>query len=251
MNDYTIANEYSLPSNGKVYSKEINPLFKIRSMTTQEEMKRLNHTNRPYAPMAEIIDDCLVEPIGISAYDLCLPDFQYMMHKLRIVTYGSEYKVTTTCPFCGSVNDERMNLDDLDVVPFDEEEFKKYSEIVLPVTKHELKLRMQTPRILDNMTVASAEEKRKKQKFVGDPMFIQTLRNFVETVDGKKLEQFQLDALLQKLPMMDTNYLMKCAEKLITSFGIDSKVTHVCDVCGLDYTSQFRTTSEFFGPSID
>ena len=71
MNEFTIANEYTLPSKGKVYNKEININFKLRSMTTVEEMKRLNHSDKPNKNIAEIIDDCLVEKIGISAYDLC------------------------------------------------------------------------------------------------------------------------------------------------------------------------------------
>ena len=69
MVDYTIAHEYTLPSQGKVYNKEINPNFKLRSMTTAEEMKRLNHSDKQYKAMSEIIDDCLVDDIGILISD--------------------------------------------------------------------------------------------------------------------------------------------------------------------------------------
>ena len=67
MNNYTIMNEYTLPSKGLVYDRQINPNFKLRSMTTVEEMKRLNHSEKPNVNIAEIMDDCLVENIGISA----------------------------------------------------------------------------------------------------------------------------------------------------------------------------------------
>ena len=82
-NDYTIAQEYTLPSEGKVYTQngDVKSRLKLRSMTTVEEMKRLNHSDRPNKLIAEIIDDCLLEDIGISAYDMCLPDFQYALHK--------------------------------------------------------------------------------------------------------------------------------------------------------------------------
>ena len=101
MEDYTIAEDYVLPSLGKVYDKAVNPNVKIRSMTTEEEMKRLGHTDKPRKLLAEIIDDCLIEKPGISSYDLCIGDFQYLMHKLRIVTYGSDYLMQTRCPLCG------------------------------------------------------------------------------------------------------------------------------------------------------
>ena len=135
MMDYTIANEYTLPSEGKVYSQNVTPQFKLRSMTTVEEMKRLNHSDKPYKTLAEILDDCLVEDIGISAYDLCLADYQYMLHKLRIVTYGPNYKVDSVCPYCGSTNHLTTNLDELTVKPLNKELFDKAIEFVLPVSK--------------------------------------------------------------------------------------------------------------------
>lgn len=251
MTDYTIANEYTLPSEGKVYGKEINPQFKLRSMTTAEEMKRLNHSDRPYRAMSEIIDDCLVEEIGISAYDLCTADYQYMLHKLRIVTYGPNYKIDSTCPYCGTVNKATINLDLLPVKPFDKDEFDKYTEFDLPSTGKRIKLKMQTPRILDEITFKSKEERRKNPTVVGDPAFLFTLESLIDTIDGERPEQFRLRPFIQKLPMMDTNYILRAAQKLNSSFGLESAMLHTCSVCGLDYTSNFRTTSEFFGPSID
>lgn len=251
MMDYTIANEYTLPSKGKVYGREINPQFKLRSMTTAEEMKRLNHTDRPYKSMSEIIDDCLVEDIGISAYDLCIADYQYMLHKLRIVTYGPNYKLESNCPYCGSINKDVLNLEDLHLIPFDEEEFKKCTEFVLPVTGKHIKLRVQTPRILDEIAYRAKEERRRNPKLVGDPAFLFTIESLIDTINGNKPEQFKLTPFVQKLPMMDTNYILRSAQKLNNFFGLDSKLIHVCNVCGLDYSSNFRTTSEFFGPTID
>ena len=251
-NDYTIAQEYTLPSEGKVYTQngDVKSRLKLRSMTTVEEMKRLNHSDRPNKLIAEIIDDCLLEDIGISAYDMCLPDFQYALHKLRVVTYGPEYKVQTTCPFCASSNEHVMNLEALNVTPFDEELFNKYSEFVLPLSKDTIKLRLQTPRLLDNVKLQSKEMK-KKNPSGGEPSFLLTLESLIDTVNDKRMEKFKMPGYLSKLPMRDTNYSLKAAEKLNNSFGIDGEMFHTCNICGLDYTSNFRTTSEFFGPSID
>lgn len=251
MTDYTIANEYTLPSEGKVYGREINPQFKLRSMTTAEEMKRLNHSDRPYRAMSEIIDDCLVEDIGISAYDLCVADYQYMLHKLRIVTYGPNYKIDSTCPYCGITNKATLNLDELPVTAFDKETFEKYTEFTLPSTNKQIKLKLQTPRILDDITFKTKEARRKNPKVNGDPAFLFTLESLIDTINGEKPEEFRLTPFIQKLPMMDTNYILRAAQKLNTSFGLESTLLHTCNVCGLDYTSNFRTTAEFFGPSID
>ena len=251
MNNFTIANEYTLPSLGRVYNREINPTFKLRSMTTVEEMKRLNHSDKPNKSIAEILDDCLIEKIGISAYDLCLPDFQYMLHKLRIVTYGTSYKLSSNCPWCMSNNVNLVDLDDLQLIEFSDETYAKYSSFELPVTKRDITLKMQTPRILDNIATRVKEARKKSMNLDGDPAFLFTLEELIDTVDGKVPEKFKLAEFIKKLPMMDTNYILKCGEKLNNSFGLDKSLEHTCSVCGLDYTGNFRTTPEFFGPSID
>ena len=56
---------------------------------------------------------------------------------------------------------------------------------------------------------------------------------------------------LRKLSMKDTNYLLKAAQKINTSFGLNYEIELPCSFCRLDYNSSFRITSEFFGPSID
>lgn len=252
MNDYTIANEYTLPSKGLVYGREINPNFKLRSMTTVEEMKRLNHTDKPNKSVCEIIDDCLVEDIGISAYDLCTPDFQYMLHKLRIVTYGPEYKLSSRCPWCSSDNNNTINLEsDLVFKEFDQTEYEKYSEFELPVTKARLKINMQTPRMMDDIKVACKEFLKKDPTFVGDPNFLFTLEAMIDTINGEVPPRFKLRPFIEKLPMKDTNYILQSALKLNSLFGLRGELEHTCSRCGLDYTGNFRTTSEFFGPSID
>jgi hypothetical protein len=251
MTNFTIANEYTLPSHGQVYNQEINPTFKLRSMTTLEEMKRLNHSDKPNKNLAEIVDDCLLEPIGISAYDLCIPDFQYVLHKLRIVTYGPTYKLSSNCPWCSSNNINSVNLDELNFKEFDYDTYMKYSDFELPSSKVNVRIKMQTPRMLDNISTKIKEIKRKNPMFEGDPTLLCTLEYMIESIDDRVPEKFKLPEIIKKLPMMDTNYILKSAEKLNESFGLDKSLEHTCSVCGFDYTGNFRTTTEFFGPSID
>ena len=91
MSNITIQEEYSLPSKGMLYGKSFDPLVKLRSMTVAEEMKRLTATDYPYKNMSEIIDDCIINKLPISTYDMCLGDYQYLLHRLRVVTSGPDY----------------------------------------------------------------------------------------------------------------------------------------------------------------
>ena len=44
----------------------------------------------------------------------------------------------------------------------------------------------------------------------------------IESVDGEELDSVRKEKFVRNLPMMDTNYIMKKAEKLVESFGVDT-----------------------------
>lgn len=251
MADYCISEEYTLPSKGKVYSENVNPIVKIRSMTTNQEMRRLAPTERSYKCICEIIDECLVENPGISVYDMCLADYQFLLHKLRVVTYGPEYKLQFTCPYCGSTEDAVINLDDLEVTEATDCDFGALQEFVLPKTNKKIKIKMQTPRMIDDISIQSKELNKKSKGSQGDTAFLFTVEYLIDTIDGQHLDPVKKEDFVRQLPMMDTNYIMKKAQKLVESFGIQTQLERECPVCGLDYTGSFRFTKEFFGPSID
>lgn len=250
MNDYIIAEDYTLPSKGKVYSKEINPNIKLRSMTTREEMKRQNPSKKTYKNLCEIIDDCLVEKPGISCYDMCLGDYQFLLHKIRVVTYGPQYKTELRCPYCGCTNSRTINLEDLDVHEYSQD-VDKYLELDLPKTKKHIKLKLQTPRILDDIDTEAKERRKKSPNSNQEPAFLLSIESVIDEVDGEKLDFIQMEDFVKSLPMLDTNYIIKYSEKLNEMMGVDTRVQDTCDVCGLEYNATFRITAEFFGPEID
>ena len=75
MKDYNISENFILPSKGKIYTENINPDVTLRSMTTADEMKRLSPSEFPYKKMSTIIDDCIIEDLPLSAYDMCIGDY--------------------------------------------------------------------------------------------------------------------------------------------------------------------------------
>lgn len=251
MSDYVVAEEYTLPSLGKVYSENVNPVVKIKSMTTNQEMKRLAPSERAYKTICEIIDECLVENPGISSYDMCLADYQFLLHKLRVVTYGKDYKLEFTCPFCGSKEETTIDLDSLEVRNADDIDYGDLQEFVLPKTKKKIRIKMQTPRMIDQISIQSKDLDKKSKGTQGDTAFLFTLEYMIESVDGEEIDSVRKEKFVRNLPMMDTNYIMKKAEKLVESFGIQTSIEKECPICGLDYTGSFRFTQEFFRPSID
>ena len=248
--DYTLTGSYTLPSLGKVYNVDVNPNVKIRSMTVAEEMKRLNSSDRPYKNLADIIDDCLIDKPGISSYDMCLGDFQYLLHKLRVVTYGTKYRLSSKCPHCGFDNVGEIDLNEMSVSSYTDE-VEKYFDIELPVSKNRVRLRMQTPRILDDINVRVKEITSKRKSSSKDSAFLLNIESVIDTVDGSKLDVFKKSDFVKQLPMADINYILASMNKINELIGLDMTLSATCDFCGLDYDSPFRITPEFFRPSID
>lgn len=246
--NYTISEYVELPSLGKVYdSIEVNPKVQIRSMTTVEEMRRLSHTDKAYKSLCDIIDDCLINDPGISAYDMALGDYQYLLFKLRTVTYGDEYKGSCTCPICGALNESSFSIDDLPVKTYTEE-IEKYREFDLPVTKSRIKIRMRTPRTLDILNDKMKEFKAKKQS--ADSTILYQLQSVIEEIDGAAPNPVYYQDWLKKLPMRDTNTILQYSDKLDSMLGIDTSIIYTCDMCGLPFTSILKTDLEFFRPAV-
>lgn len=249
MSEYISTGTFTLPSHGKVYDVPVSETFTVRNMTVNDEARRLNPSDRQFKVMADIIDDCLTEKIGISAYDLCLGDYIYVLHRLRVVTYGNEYSFSNICPFCGSTNDEKINLSDLEVFECPED-IHKYFEFDLPVTKKHIKIKMQTPRMLDDITVKANDLRKRSSDKHSDPAFFIGLEKIIDEVDNEKPNQILIEQFVRQLPMADANTILAYSDELNRKVGINMQLDCSCDVCGLDYKSSFRTTTEFYRPTI-
>ena len=257
-NNYTIAERYTLPSHGLLYDADINSDIKLRSMTVRDEMKRMAPANdgTVYRVLAEVIDDCLVEKPGISSYDMCIGDFQFLMHKLRIVTYGPEYKISCKCPNCGNYDEYVVNLEDLSLDELEDFDKDKYLKLELPASKKIVELNYNTPRILDNIEkevdrVAKQYKKQNKVMSDVDWHLLYQLVYAIKTVDGQKLNVTQKETFCNNLVGRDYNAIINALDKLDQKVGLGLMFEVKCNQCGLNMSVPFRLTSEFFRPSSD
>lgn len=247
--NHTIYESFTLPSKGLMYKKAFDPKFTLRSMTTAEEMRRLAASDTPNKVMCDIIEDCLIEKLKVPVYDLCLADYQYMLHKLRIVTYGSDYRMAVRCPICGAIEEITYNLDDMTVFEYTDD-IQKLLSIHLPQSNKTVELRLQTPRLLDEINLRRKEILKKSSSINHDPSLLLTLTSLVKTVDGEELNPAALEKFILTLPMRDTNILIQTADQLNKKVGLDTNIICKCSHCHNDINSTFRITSEFYGPRV-
>lgn len=249
--EYTISEEYELPSKGLIYkNKNVSATGHLRSMTTRDEMKRQARSETPYKKVALLIEDCMIEKPAVSVYDMALGDYEYLLHRLRVVTYGPEYKVEQICPLCGGVINTSINLDDLKVFDFDKEKFEEATTLTLPRSKKRITLRYQTPRMLDDIELKVKDFKRKNKATGIDMSLMFTLKALIETVEGQALDSSALETFIGNLPAADFNYILQKSAQLNNMIGLDTEVNVTCTECGEDIPTRFRFGPEFFRPTI-
>jgi hypothetical protein len=247
--NYTIGEGMELPSKGLIYDKPVKAYVELRSMTARDEMKRLSPSPARFKILADIIEDCMIEKPPIHVYDMALGDYEYLLHRLRIVTYGEEYKVAIKCLNCGEITDTVAHLEELQVIPFDHAKFEELSTIKLPKKGDTVTIKFQTPRMLDEI---EAEVKELKRKFKSADIsfdLLVLLKNVINTVNGAKLTTSQLETYVNNLPALDMTKLVNVVDEINALIGVKNDLIVTCSKCGGEVPTYFRFGSEFFRPT--
>ena len=171
--------------------------------------------------MADIIDDCIDGDIGISSYDMCLGDYQYLLFKLRTITFGPEYDMGGTCPYCMGENYVTVNLDELEVNEYDDS-IADLLQVKLPVTNSVVTLTLQTPRMLDRIKRLTKDRMRRVKNNTENPMLLYTITTSIEDVDGEVMSPIALEEWVKDLPMGDTNTLLNKINELNSKIGLQT-----------------------------
>jgi predicted RNA-binding Zn-ribbon protein involved in translation (DUF1610 family) len=249
LTDYTIMEGYTLPSKGKIYSENVNPHIELRSMTARDEMKRLSPSSTPLKTLADIIEGCCIEKPAIHIYDMSLGDYEFLLHKLRIVTYGEDYKVSLRCPTCGESIEAVAKLDQLSIKEFDEDKVRDLQTFSLPKSGHIITLNFLTPRMAEEMEVKVKDMKRRYKNATIDFETLVRLLTNIDLVDGEKKSETELDNIITNLPALDLQKILNNIEKLNQQIGLDNILYLTCPKCGDEVTTFFRFGPEFFRPT--
>ncbi len=247
--DYTIMEGYELPSKGKIYSDNVNPHVELRSMTARDEMKRLSPSSTPLKTLADIIEGCCIETPAVHVYDMSLGDYEFLLHKLRIVTYGVDYKVSLRCPDCGEVIETVAKLDQLSVREYDEEEITQLQTFTLPKSNRLVTLNFLTPRMVEEMEVKVKDMKRRYKNATIDFETLVRLLTNIDLIDGEKKSETELENIITNLPALDLQKILNNIDKLNQKIGLDNILYLTCPKCGEEVTTFFRFGPEFFRPT--
>lgn len=248
MENARILENLCLPSNGLVYEEDVNPNIELSSMKTKHEMLRLSATEENQKIMAKIIDDCIVSDMGISSYDLCLGDFQYLLYMLRVVTFGPEYEMQCRCPYCSFENTLKLNIDELEVHKYDDS-LVDLLELDLPVSGNHIKLTMQTPRMLDRINARIKDHNQRRKNTNENLTVLYTIMSCIEEIDEEPVQIAEIENWIRELPLADSNAILYRIDEINNFMGIELDSVATCRVCGASFLAPFRVNETFFRPN--
>jgi hypothetical protein len=218
-------------------------------MTARDEMKRLSPSSTPLKTLSDIIEGCMVEKPKIHVYDMCIGDYEFLLHKLRIVTYGEKYGLTCKCPECFKTIDAEADLEQMEIQELDLESFNKARTFQLPVCGKTITLKIQSPRLMEETEAKVKEMQRKyKSASIDFEILCKMLCN-IDTVDGLRLNQYDLENLINDLAAKDMQKILNQIDAMSKQLGIKNLIYITCPLCNSEVATFFRYGPEFFRPT--
>jgi hypothetical protein len=197
-----------------------------------------------------VINSCLVLPPGLSPDDLLFTDGFYALVAQRIHTFSSQFKSEFKCGDCGHKNQIWIDLvEDLQetILPDD---VKEPVEVVLPVLKVPVTMRLLRRRDADKVTkyTKTKLEKAPLAAELGDPGYTYRLALQIDTVDGEKLTLGAKVLWVDSLHAKDLVALENALEDVAS--GVNPVITKTCVIpsCGEESTFILPMSMEFFRP---
>jgi len=244
---YTL--DVALPSRGIIYD-DIPGEFTIRNITTKEEKLIYAQNNDNF--MWELVEECIVEPVGIDTGKLVLPDTYFLLIKLRAHTYGSIYKVEYSCPECGFKNKYSVDFEKEFPVYELEDDFTEPVYFTLPVSEDEIGIKLLRGGELQD---ANKEADRKQRSFPdmrGDPSMDIRMKKYISHINGEEADKITIEQYVEDgLHGKDSAYFWHKVKNI--KIGYEARVYRTCNNsrCGADLEFVMPLTPEFFRPSFD
>ena len=214
---------FSLPSEGKIYSKNITGEYTIRAPRLRD--KGIGDLRLKNKVQSECLKKCLDPTPEIDPYDWHTSDYTAANLAQRMAAKGKIMPLIVKCQ-CGNSEEIEVDLSTLKVtkpkLPLDLEYETSSGD--------KLQLKFFTPRILDSIRTNTEKFKEEYPEATQDVSLQETCRLIIDTVNGQKLPFSQM-----------TNYLLDSYE--VDLYGIIDKVfstnfgpvllqTRKCSRCG-------------------
>ena len=233
-----------MPSKGLIpgVPKEVT----IRAIQRKDKKKLLMSETDDV--LLSLLQYSIVAPTDFNVYDLLPFESEYLLYRLRILTYGPNHTFKQTCRFCGDVNDVEMDLNSIPILELPNN-FKLTFDIQLPVSGNILTCKLLT----EGEKVTVNKQSKELQNATGDENvgidMIWEAR--VIAINGNnKLAPIEKTQFLDEMNDYDSEYFMEYYSHYEGNYGLQSKLKFTCDKCGKVNESEMPSIYTFFRPTF-
>ena len=166
---------------------------------------------------------------GIDIDSMAIVDKDYMLYKIREISYGSTYPLEGKCENCKASNTLKLQLSSLPVnyAPEDQNH-----TVTLPDSKIRATFRM--PTVSEEIFIGSLEKR------------MDNLSRFVVDIDGET-DQSVIHAFLRKTTVRDVDVLRK--EVYNSELGFEKVIVYRCKACDKENRTVLAINEHFFSAS--
>ncbi len=222
-----IMTEVSLPSNGKLYGEDVQWKNRLRAPRLKD--RGFGDSTRKLKLQASILDKTLIQPLGMSAYDLHTADFLYLNMRQRQLSKGdAPYKVAVICNGCGTRHELSIKFEDLEVKRLEAPLKLSYKTM----EDDELELTYLTPRMLDDCVDnanAYKEEYPECDLSFEDLKTQELFRFVIKKVNGQKLTYAEMTNFISNLLTEDISGIFNVLDSY--DFGVQLVQEFKCTNC--------------------
>lgn len=246
--------EITLPSKG-AFNPEIPRGELVQRCMMVKDQKYLSGSNQSASSaIHQLLQNTTTSPEEFDIMKLTLPDTLYMLFKLRILSYGSEYRFRTRCPECGKKIEVKVDLSQVPVEVLDDD-FEDKLVVELPHSKDKVYTKMLTNQDIEE--VNREIKRRKKRNSEDESDYILRIVRSIDKVilaepnkDGKKelKSLLEIERYISNLTDLDASTIIACRDSVV--YGVEPMIDYVCPECGEDIELSIQFSSEFFRPHI-
>jgi hypothetical protein len=219
----------TLPSRGKSYRDHDGQVM-IKSFTYREEKKlrSINKVKQANNVIESLFNDCVK---GLEYDAMTLEDKNYILFKLREISYGDKYVIAAPCVDCGTENTLNLLISEIPVT-YADDNFAEPLEITLPDSKQPVKF---------------VKPRCSNEEYMADMVTLtENLWRFALSV-GTQSDRNILRQFFEKTTVRDIAFFREHLAK--SHYGFIEKVSFDCAECGENTETLVPFTESFFSVS--
>lgn len=233
-----------LPSKGLLYDT-IPSEITMRGMGMGEEKMIYGSTNVNAVDRA--LRNCIVEPKNIDLGELLAADQHFLLMKLRVHTFGSDYHAMGKCTECGAKNEFEVDLDEM-LINYLPETFTEPIEIPLVDSGDKLSVKLLRNADIDFVNRQAKKLAKTLKVPAGELEYTMRMARMITHINGEQVDPGNAQKYVESMSSRDSAYFWFLLDEV--KVGYDTIVTVVCPECGEEFEFALPLNSEFFRPKF-